>query len=282
VSADSKVRQKSGAGLYLGMLWAVFLLIGGVSFGAIALFEPFLSDAASGLPLTGYFMVIFVMALLAAGILSSMAGDQTPSRLSRLLQKAVMRMMMPLAFFLGRVLGISKDALWLSFVKSNNQQVLSRRFRLKPEQLLVLLPQCLQGKDCDRRLTNDIGNCQLCGKCDIAALVKLFAEYGLSASVVPGGTLARSLVETRSPKAIIAIACERELSSGIVDTYPIPVISVVNERPNGPCIETRVSINAVDRAIRRSLGLGSRPDVQGCGIEHKDERKQTPGLQWGS
>jgi len=51
------------------------------------------------------------------------------------------------------------------------------------------------------------------------------------------------------PKAIVAVACELDLTSGIRDTYPIPVIGVLNRRPNGPCYNTSVDIAEVKKAL---------------------------------
>ena len=39
------------------------------------------------------------------------------------------------------------------------------------------------------------------------------------------------------------------LTSGIQDMYPIPVIGILNERPKGPCINTKVDIQKVKSAI---------------------------------
>ena len=68
--------------------------------------------------------------------------------------------------------------------------------------------------------------------------------------VATGGTLARQLVAKARPKAIIAVACERDLTSGIQDVFPIPVIGIFNERPFGPCFNTRVDIDRVEEAIQ--------------------------------
>ena len=68
-----------------------------------------------------------------------------------------------------------------------------------------------------------------------------------------GGTLARQFVKTIMPKAIIAVACERDLTSGIQDVFPLPVIGVLNERPFGPCFNTRVDISKVEDTIKYFL-----------------------------
>ena len=68
-------------------------------------------------------------------------------------------------------------------------------------------------------------------------------------AVVTGGTLARKKVIENKPKAIIAIACERDLTEGILDTNPLPVMGVLNIRPEGPCKNTKVDLVKVIEAI---------------------------------
>ncbi|MEG1610708.1 MAG: DUF116 domain-containing protein, partial [Bilophila sp.] len=46
---------------------------------------------------------------------------------------------------------------------------------------------------------------------------------------------------------------ERDLSSGIQDTNPLPVFGVINERPHGPCLDTCVNILRVEHAIRQFI-----------------------------
>ena len=51
--------------------------------------------------------------------------------------------------------------------------------------------------------------------------------------------------------AVVGIACERDLVSGIRDVYPLlPVLAVPNVRPMGPCKETRVDLEKVEEAVR--------------------------------
>ena len=71
--------------------------------------------------------------------------------------------------------------------------------------------------------------------------------------VASGGTFARKLAKEFQPKAIVAIACERDLTSGIRDMKNIPVVGVLNERPNGPCYNTTVQLCKVRQAINYFL-----------------------------
>ena len=68
-----------------------------------------------------------------------------------------------------------------------------------------------------------------------------------------GGTLARQTVKNIRPKAVLAIACERDLTSGIQDVYPLPAVGVMNIRPYGPCYNTRVDMALVRQEIENMI-----------------------------
>ncbi len=71
----------------------------------------------------------------------------------------------------------------------------------------------------------------------------------LNLFVATGGTIARKIVVETKPEAIVAVACERDLSSGVLDTYPLPILGIINERPFGPCFNTAVSLDKVKDAL---------------------------------
>jgi hypothetical protein len=120
---------------------------------------------------------------------------------------------------------------------------------VKPEKLLILLPQCLQNNDCAFRITKDIKSCKRCGCCQIAEIVPLLENCCIMGWVATGGTLARKHITDYRPDAVIAVACPRDLSSGIIDCFPIPVYGILNQRPEGPCINTLVDMEKIRWAI---------------------------------
>ena len=143
----------------------------------------------------------------------------------------------------------------LSFIEVNNALVRAQmRGRVKPQELLILAPHCLQNADCTYRITTDVGNCRRCGRCRVADLLALKEEYGVQVAVVTGGTLARRIVRKTRPRAIVAIACERDLSSGIQDVHPLPALGIVNIRPEGPCFNTQVELERVRKGVEFFLG----------------------------
>ncbi|HEX8948786.1 MAG TPA: DUF116 domain-containing protein, partial [Dissulfurispiraceae bacterium] len=142
-----------------------------------------------------------------------------------------------------------KEAFQLLVIRLNNRLVKADIARYRTKRILLLLPHCLQINDCDVRITNDIYNCKRCGKCGIKELIQIADEHALKLFVATGGNLARRIVSDIRPEAIVAVACERDLSSGIVDTYPLPVLGIPNERPFGPCLNTKVDLTKVKEAI---------------------------------
>ncbi|MBQ9406446.1 MAG: DUF116 domain-containing protein [Desulfovibrio sp.] len=168
---------------------------------------------------------------------------------------------------LAKLLRMDKDLVRRSFIKVNNEFVVSRLQPLAPNALLVLLPHCVQRSLCPYRLIHNADNCRRCGQCPVAALLQLRDTYGFHLAIASGGTIARRIVVQTRPRCIIAVACERDLTSGIQDSYPVPVFGVLNIRPHGPCINTLVPLAALENAIRLVLNSMSLADFRrkSCG-----------------
>ena len=184
---------------------------------------------------------------------------------SRRFRGLTVKLFLPVMVLLGKALGIKKENIMLSFISVNNELVQAEVGRYRPEEVLLLMPHCLQNSKCDRRLTYDINNCTRCGKCPIAGLLELHDKYGVNLAIATGGTIARRIVVQMRPRMIIAVACYRDLSSGIQDTYPLPVFGVLNERPHGPCLDTVVAHHLLEEALHRFLKeeyvAGKKPGV---------------------
>ncbi len=159
----------------------------------------------------------------------------------------MLKLLYPFLMLIAAFMKSRKEAFQYSIIRMNNKLVMAEKTRTK--KILILLPHCLQISDCQIRLTHNINNCKRCGRCEIKDLLEITEQYGLNLSVATGGTLARKIVQELRPEAIIAVACERDLSSGLVDTYPLPVLGIPNERPFGPCFNTRVDLDKVKEAI---------------------------------
>ncbi|HUW56517.1 MAG TPA: DUF116 domain-containing protein [Planctomycetota bacterium] len=125
-----------------------------------------------------------------------------------------------------------------------------RRTRVRPDELLLLFPICLQCSECPNNIVNDVTNCKRCGKCKVSDLVALSEKYGCRIEAATGGRLAVVKVRTTGVRAVVAVACHKELRQGILASFPKAVIGVVNAWPKGPCKDTDVDLGAVERAIQ--------------------------------
>lgn len=152
---------------------------------------------------------------------------------------------------LGKITFQKKIDLLESFLNFNNEIVLSAAADISHQNILLLLPHCLQKSECDVRITNDINACQECGNCDFAEIKTIVNKYHVRAAVAPGGTLARKMIKDFAPSVIVAVACHHDLIEGVRDAWKVPIYAVLNERPKGPCFETTVSTKTIEFAIRK-------------------------------
>ena len=202
-------------------------------------------------------IMVIVLGLLTAVILTVLGvmsltlikGSSFPM-LNRVVEKVVI-FIFPLILQLGKVLRIAQDKIQRSFIEVNNRLLEARNIKVLPQELLILLPHCLQEESCLHKITREPDNCRHCGNCSIDELLDLAGKWQVRIHVVTGGTLARKAVKMYKPRFIIAVACERDLSTGIIDSFPLPVWGVLNERPFGPCYNTYVSAAAVEDVLRK-------------------------------
>jgi hypothetical protein len=168
-----------------------------------------------------------------------------PILFSRNIRGITVKCFLPFMTMVGRAIGISQEKVRASFIKVNNDMVTAEGRCYTPDEILLLMPHCLQNSKCKFRLTYNINNCRRCGECPIAGLLNLSEEFGIRLAIATGGTIARRIVVQNRPRLILAVACERDLASGIQDTYPLPVFGILNQRPNGPCLDTNVDLTQV-------------------------------------
>jgi hypothetical protein len=241
--------------IFLGLL-AVTILLFTIVLG-ILWYVPYVGLANLNRDLPLILGIVFgVLLLVVVGGLVLLALTVVLGRdlfFSRRLRGVVIKLLLPLMSGVGKLCGVSKDRVRHSFIEINNQLVLAQHPRTTPDKLLLLMPHCLQFHECQFRITGSTLHCKRCGKCPITGLLDLSEKYGVGLAVATGGTLARRIVVERRPRLIIAVACERDLSSGIQDSYPLPVFGVINHRPHGPCYDTQVDLDRVEQALQTFL-----------------------------
>lgn len=193
------------------------------------------------------FIVFFIVSSLT--IFYVYKNKEVKSKTVLNVSKVGMKVLLPLIMVLANLFNIKKSVVRKFYVDFNNIAVNTMKKKYKKEDVIVLLPHCLQNADCSFKITNDISNCKDCRKCTIADISRITKQKGVKCFVVTGGTAARNIVKNLRPKMILSVACERDLTSGIVDVGKIPVIGIINERPNGPCYNTCVDVSILKEKL---------------------------------
>jgi hypothetical protein len=212
---------------------------------------PGLKEISSLLPIVfGIIAVILVIALLSGviGIVMALLGIPVMQVFFYWAWWSI-NILFPFAVVLGRLFNIPRERIEQSFIEVSNKLVLQHKVKVPAARIMILTPHCIQRDTCVHKITRNVENCRQCGGCCVGSMLALAHKYGCSFAVATGGTLARQMVKQARPKAIVAVACERDLTSGIQDVFPLPVLGVLNERPFGPCFNTRVDVDKLEQAI---------------------------------
>jgi hypothetical protein len=228
---DEDIDEPKGRFILLtNVIWVVFAL------GLIAagyLVEPRLREWPIGLQ---WFVRIALGVLFVGGFLfyCLVMLEVLSERFSMLPYRWSERMLLwllPKAVWIGSRVGLSKDRVANSFVKVHNALIRSYDRQINRKKLMILLPRCLN-KDTRREIKD------------------LAASNGYDMFTVGGGEEAWKVIRQHRPSFIIALACERDLVSGIKDVaLRIPVIGIANKRPEGPCKNTYIDMDEFRRAL---------------------------------
>lgn len=243
--------------LFIALMGLTCIVLVGLIFLAWWIPSRGLANIHPDLPRIGGLVVLALSgtAILGTGLLVLTTALGKDIFFTRFMRLVVIKFLLPVIEFVGRILGLDKDRIRQSFIAMNNSLVISQRYKVRPDRVLILLPHCIQLFDCEIKVTGDVNKCVMCGRCDIKGLVEIGRKYGIDISVATGGTLARKVIVEKRPKLVLAVACERDLTSGIKDCYPLPVIGILNLRPHGPCFNTVVDAAAIDDALQQVLEL---------------------------
>jgi hypothetical protein len=133
-------------------------------------------------------------------------------------------------------------------IQKNNRKVEASPPALLGEELLVLVPHCLQWSECPHKITHQVDNCRRCGKCVISSLLTLREKYRFSLRVAKAEALPR-LIRTHAAKR----GSGPGLASGTwkaASGKSVPSPSTGSNLPGRhPCFNTQVSLDKVEKAL---------------------------------
>lgn len=156
---------------------------------------------------------------------------------------------LPVARSVSKRIRLDPDKFVRSCIQLNNEFILNIKKSKPITNIMILLPHCIQLHSCGMKLTSDIRNCKQCGRCVVGELIELSDGLKVDMFIASGGTMARQQIVVKKPDLILAVACERDLISGIRDVLPLKVLGILNKRPEGPCRNTTVDTARIAELI---------------------------------
>jgi hypothetical protein len=117
-------------------------------------------------------------------------------------------------------------------VKIYNGLALLRGRKVGKGELLLLIPRCLSKETLD-------------------GVLGVAGKYGVPVFVATRGQLARRVIRERRPKAVVAVACERDMVSGLHDVAgKVPVLGLTMTLPSGPCKDALLDLGKLEEWVR--------------------------------
>ena len=135
--------------------------------------------------------------------------------------------------------------------------------QIVPSDRILLLPHCLRRSNtCQAKYDLHGLQCAECNPdCSINILRREALKYGYKGvCVAPGGHMAINFVKEYQPKAIVAVACSKELEEGMEEVAKLvhegvaPVIVIIPLMKDG-CLDTEVD----DAQALEVIGTGCIP-----------------------
>lgn len=202
----------------------------------------------------GVIILLLIITIFSTLVTYMVVNDKRVNKYIMKFNFSIVSFLYPVLIVLGNTLNVPKNEIRKVYIKLNNNYIYSNRYKIKAEDILILIPHCIQKSECKLKITTNVRNCKSCGLCNVKDLIDLQDKYNVKVFIATGGTLARKKIKETRPKAVVAVACERDLTAGVQDIRQVPVLGVFNKRPNGPCVDTKIDANEVENAIKFFIG----------------------------
>jgi hypothetical protein len=117
-------------------------------------------------------------------------------------------------------------------VKVYNALAAERGRKVGKGELLLLIPRCLS-------------------KASLDGVLAIAGKYEVPVFVATRGQLARRVIRERRPRAVVAVACERDMVSGLHDVAgKVPVLGLTMTLPSGPCKDAAIDLSQLETWVR--------------------------------
>jgi hypothetical protein len=149
----------------------------------------------------------------------------------RLMERGAYLQLMNYTSLLARAFG-KRDWVEHAAIDVYNTLAVRRGRRVGKGELLVLIPRCLSKEALD-------------------GVLEIAGRYDVPVFVATRGQLARRVIRERRPRAVVAVACERDMMTGLRDVAgKLPVLGLTMQLPNGPCRDASIDLNQMEKWVQ--------------------------------
>jgi hypothetical protein len=142
-------------------------------------------------------------------------------------------------------LGVKPENIDKLYVELKNDFYRDRFRKIHPEHKMVFLPQCLRNPGCAARITKlgyDCNGCVSKEKCKVYAIKSRAEDLGYRVFITPGGSMVINIIKKFKPKAILGIACMKEI---VMAMENLSVTGQAVELTRDGCVNTDVKMSDV-------------------------------------
>jgi len=223
--------------------WAALTIAvsAGVLFGLWYLLAPRLGALLPALP-TALLLALSALSLLAwTWYLLLFGSFYGPALLlpERLAERGPFLRLMTWTSHMARRFG-ARDWVEHAAIEVYNSLAARRGRRVGKGELLVLIPRCLS-------------------KGTLDSVLEVAGRYEVPVFVATRGQLARRAIRERRPRAVVAVACERDMLTGLHDVAAkIPVLGLTMQLPAGPCKDAVIDIERFEGFVKSFVEAPTR------------------------
>ena len=158
----------------------------------------------------------------------------------RLLERGPFLQLMNYTSLVARLFG-KRDWVEHAAIDIYNTLAVRRGRKVGKGELLVLIPRCLSKQALD-------------------GVLAIAGRYEVPVFVATRGQLARRVIRERRPRAVLAVACERDMMTGLRDVAgKLPVLGLTMQLPNGPCRDAVLDLAQMEQWVRGWVSTSSPP-----------------------
>jgi uncharacterized protein len=219
--------------IFFGWSAALIVVAGGIAGLLLFLLAPRLAFLHPLLPQVLVWTIIgaSLLVLLWWQLIVLSYALRTPVLPERLAERGPLLMLMRYTSKLADRFG-RRDWVENAAVKVYDALALARKRKVSGGELLLLIPRCL-AKDM------------------LEGVLRVAGKYKIPVFVATRGQLARRVIRERRPRAVVAVACERDMVSGLHDVAgKVPVLGLTLTLPSGPCKDTRLDLDQLEEWVR--------------------------------